>query len=111
MKRYTYTYRKTTKRDFTGTYKELVTELEKTGEQLMHQNGKKYIIGYPSSGYISEIDPDNFGNPCRKIDVKPYVHNVIRKQRVTEADYKRLTDALNNGKLKFDDLFKMYGFV
>ena len=109
--RYIYTFNEGSQREFTGTYKELVKELEKTREYLKKVRGKRYIIGYELSCYISEIDPDNFGTPCRKVDVIAYLHNVIGMKRVTEHSCKGLVNRLNTGKLRFEELYNMYGYV
>ena len=111
MKTYSYTYKKASSRLFKGTYKELVEELARTGEILKGIKGSFYNIGKLSAGYIYEVDPDNFGTPCKIVDAKPYIRNIIKKDNVTEADYKKLTLKLNKGEVSFDELIKMYGFL
>lgn len=111
MKKYAYIYKKATSREFEGTYLELIDELARTGECIQGQKGKKYCIGTPASGYIYEVDSENFGKPQRVIDAKPYIRNVLKKERITESHYKMLTLKLNNGKVDFEELYKMYGFV
>lgn len=111
MKKYTYAYRKASSRVFKGSYTELIQELSRTGEYLKCMKGNDYCIGKPSAGYIYEVDPDNFGLPCKAVDAKPYIRNFLHKERVTESDYKKLTAKLNNGEVSFDELFKLYGLV
>lgn len=111
MKKYTYIYQKASSRVFEGTYLELVDELARTGECIQGRKGAKYFIGTPASGYIYEVDSEKFGTPHRVIDAKPYIRNVLKKERITEADYKRLTLKLNNGSINFEELYDMYGFV
>lgn len=111
MKRYTYTYRKASQRIFIGKYQDLVKELELTGEILKFKKKKKYYIGYNSVGIISEIDTKKLNVPRRKVDAKPYIRYRYQKKRVTEADFKRLADELNNGEIDFDELYELYGYV
>lgn len=110
-KKYICTCRKATSRVFYGTYEDLINELTQTGEYLKYRKNGRIYVGYEAIGYITEVDSEKMDMPHRKIDARSYFHNIKRKKRITEGDYKRLTEKLNNGELNFDKLYDVYGFV
>ena len=97
-----------TRRIFTGPYAKLLEELELTGELLKSQKSKdEYIIGYNSSAYIIESNPES-ETPLRRIDAKAVLHNYRKEKYFTEKDYKRLLRKITKGKLSFDELYSSY---
>jgi hypothetical protein len=108
MKQYRLFQKKATRRIFTGPYEKLLEELEFTGELLKSRKKKdEYIIGYSSSVYIIESNPES-ETPLRRIDAKAVLHNYRKVKYFTEKDYNQLLRKITKGKLNFDELYCSY---
>ncbi len=93
--------------NFQGTKAELKKFTEKTGKVPVAGDNGSYKVATLSSGRIYEFEDESSTTPTRSIvPNKDMMRLRYHKSRITEKDYKRLVDDLNDGKIKFDNLDK-----
>ena len=92
---------------FQGTQAELKKFTKKTGKVPVNGGNGSHIVAGLSSGRIYEYPDENSTTPTRSIiPNKDMMRLRYDKSRITEADYRKLADDLNAGKIKFDNLDK-----
>ena len=97
---------------FQGTKAELAKKLASSGLQVIGGGYGTYVLGGYSSGTIYEYSDKNSKTPLRSVTPdKDLIKLMHDKMRVTEKDYRVITQKLNSGKLSFDELTKPLGWA
>lgn len=92
---------------FQGTQAELQKKIRDTGAIVLKGDRGSYLMAIPAQGTIYEYSSEDATEPTRSISPnKDMIRMRYDKTKVTEKDYQRLTDDLNKGNLKFDNLDK-----
>lgn len=90
---------------FQGTQDELRKKLAQTGLIVLKGGNGSYLLGRPSFGTIYEFEDETSTQPLRYVTPsKDMLRMRYDKQRITEKDYAKLTEELNQGEITFDSL-------
>ena len=92
---------------FQGTQAELQKKMRDTGAIVLKGDRGSNLMVIPAQGTIYEYPSEDAMEPTRSIiPNKDMIRTRYGKTKVTENDFKKLTDDLNNGNLQFDNLDK-----
>jgi hypothetical protein len=102
---YRYTYFPAPRIAFQGTRAELLRKLRSSGLHVVSGSNGSYVLEGYSSGIIYEFTDIVSSVPIRQVTPDK---NMMRfrygKKEITDSDYLKLTNELNNGSIHFDSL-------
>jgi hypothetical protein len=107
---YSYIYEGSKRFHLAATEEEILKKVEKENLRIIDEKDGVYLLASGSSGTLQELDEDT-NQVIRTLRPKRFIRNYYKKQHVTEKDFSRLCDDLNDGLIKFDDISsfnKMY---